>query len=106
MVIPPHRPPTAAPLLAGRAITGSRAPARTIRTGRWWPSLTEDLAIASAFLALMAAAAISVAASEYFPSVTFGSVGDYFGLFAAALATASASGILASLFLWKPSAQD
>jgi hypothetical protein len=105
-VMTPQRLPPAAPLLAGRAITGPRAPARTIRTGRWWPSFTEDLAIASAFLALMATAAISVAASDYFPTVTFGSTGDYLGLFAAALGTASASSILASLFLWKPSAQD
>lgn len=105
-ILPSRHLPAAAPLLANRALTGPRAPARTIRTGRWWPSFTEDLAIALAFLALMAVAAISVAASDYFPTATFGSTGDYFALFAAALGTASASGILTSLFLWKPSSQD
>jgi hypothetical protein len=98
--------PVAAPLLAGQVLTGPRVPERTIRTGRWWPSLTEDLAIFLAFVVLMAVAAISVAASDYFPTATFGSSGDYLKLFATALGTASASSILTTLFLWKPSAQD
>jgi hypothetical protein len=97
--------PSAAPLVA-QVLTGARVPSRTIRTGRWWPSFTEDLAIFLAFLTLIAVAVISVAATNYFPTETFGSSGDYIKLFAAGITAGTASSILASLFLWKPSAQD